>query len=49
MGNDGVTFLIPLVSRVDFWEKLKTMPWADGGDTILIDIKCPMQKADKPN
>lgn len=25
------------------------MPWADGGDIILIDIKCPMQKADKPN
>lgn len=49
MEKDGVTFFIPFVSRVDFWKKLKMMLWADGGDIILIDIKCPMQKADKPN
>jgi hypothetical protein len=49
MANDGTTFFILLVSGVDFWEKLKMMPWADGGDIILIDIKCPMQGADKPN
>lgn len=36
-------------SQVNGMEKLKIRPLADGGDIILIDIKCHMQKVDKSN